>query len=93
MKKNRNRLLAGLSGLDLESLYPKDFAWTQEQVSYLTDRKNLIKWGTESLIKRQTDFNKTFKNEPISVYRLRQLYREVGIKQRVARVDIALTPS
>ena len=62
-------------------------------MSYLTARENLIKWGTESLIKRQADFNKRFENEQISVYRLRQLYREVGIKQRVARVDIALTPS
>ena len=62
-------------------------------MTYLTDRENFIKWGTESLIKRREDFRKKFKNEELSVYRLRKLYREVGIKQRVARMDIALTPS
>ena len=79
--------------LGAAALRPRRLTWTQEQVSYLTARENLLKWGTEGLVKRQFDFNKKFKNDPISVDRLRKLYREVGIKQRVARVDIALTPS
>ena len=82
-----------MPGLEPAALRPRDLGWTQEQVTYLTDRDNLLKWGTEGLIKRQSDFNKKFKNDPISVGRLRKLYREVGIKQRVARVDISLTPS
>ena len=76
-----------------DALRPRRLAWTQEQVTYLTDRENLLKWGTEGLIKRQVDFNNKFKNDPISVDRLRKLYREVGIKQRVARIEIVLTPS
>ena len=93
MKKYKKRLLQGLPGPDPTALYPRRLTWTQEQVTYLTDRENLLKWGTESLIKRRADFNEKFKNDPISVSRLRKLYREVGIKQRVARMDIALTPS
>ena len=82
-----------MPGLEPAALRPRDLGWTQEQVTYLTDRENLLSWGTESLIKRREDFRKKFKNEDLSVYRLRKLYREVGIKQRVARMDISLTPS
>ena len=82
-----------MPGLEPAALRPRDLGWTQEQVTYLTDRENLLSWGTESLIKRREDFRKKFKNDDLSVYRLRKLYREVGIKQRVARMDISLTPS
>ena len=77
----------------LTSLTPRRFAWTSEQVSYLTDRENLLSWGTSSLIQRQIDFEKKFENSKISIYRLRKLYKEVGIKQRVLRIEIDLTPS
>ena len=93
LNKYKKRLLQGLPGLEPAALQPRRLAWTEEQVTYLTDRENLLSWGTEGLIKRQSDFNKKFKNDPISVDRLRKLYREVGIKQRVARIEIALTPS
>ena len=93
LKKYKKRLQQGLPGLAPAALRPRRVAWTQEQVTYLTDPENLLSWGTDSLIKRQSDFQKKFKNEQISVPRLRKLYREVGIKQRVARMDIVLTPS
>ena len=93
LKKYKKRLQQGLPGLAPAALRPRRVAWTQEQVTYLTDPENLLSWGTDSLIKRQSDFQKKFKNEQISVPRLRKLYREVGIKQRVARMDISLTPS
>ena len=93
LKKYKKRLQQGLPGLAPAALRPRRVAWTQEQVTYLTDPENLLSWGTDSLIKRQSDFQKKFKNEQISVPRLRKLYREVGFKQRVARMDIALTPS
>ena len=77
----------------LPDLAPRRFAWTPEQVGFLTDRENLLSWGTSSLTKRQVDFEKKFENSKISIYRLRKLYKEVGIKQRVLRIEIDLTPS
>ena len=77
----------------LQSLVPRRFEWTEEQVQYLTERENLLSWGTSSLIQRQHDFAKKFDNTQISIYRLRKLYKEVGIKQRVLRIEIDLTPS
>ena len=93
LKKYKKRLQQGLPGLAPAALRSRDLRWTEEQVSYLTDRENLLAWSTESLIKRREDFKKRFKIDDLSVYRLRKLYREVGIKQRVARMDISLTPS
>ena len=93
LKKAKNRLLQGLSMPELKSLYPRSRAWTEEQLSYLLDPSNLLEWSTDSLIKRREDFNKKFKNDQISLKRLRKLYKERGIKQRVMRIDISLTPS
>ena len=78
---------------ELESLYPRKHAWTEEQLSYLLDPSNLLEWSTDSLIKRREDYNKKFPDSKISQKRLRKLYKERGIKQRVMRIDISLTPS
>ena len=93
LNKAKKRLLQGLSMPELPSLYPRSRAWTEEQLSYLLDPSNLLEWSTDSLIKRREDFNKKFKNDQISLKRLRKLYKERGIKQRVMRIDISLTPS
>ena len=93
LNKAKKRLLQGLSMPELASLYPRSRAWTEEQLSYLLDPSNLLEWSTDSLIKRREDFNKKFKNDQISLKRLRKLYKERGIKQRVMRIDISLTPS
>ena len=93
LTKCKKRLLQGLSMPALESLHPRRHAWTNEHLSYLLDPQNLLEWGTESLIKRREDFNKKFPDSKISLKRLRKLYKERGIKQRVMRIDIELTPS
>ena len=93
LNKAKKRLLQGLSMPELESLYPRRPAWTDEQLAYLLDPSNLLEWSTDSLIKRREDHNKKFPFSKISLKRLRKLYKERGIKQRVMRIDIALTPS
>ena len=93
LNKAKKRLLQGLSMPELESLYPRRHAWTDEQLSYLLDPSNLLEWSTDSLIKRREDHNKKFPFSKISLKRLRKLYKERGIKQRVMRIDIALTAS
>ena len=93
LNKCKKRLLQGLSMPELESLYPRKHAWTEEQLSYLLDPSNLLEWSTDSLIKRREDYNKKFPDSKISQKRLRKLYKERGIKQRVMRIDISLTPS
>ena len=77
----------------LEQLAPRRFEWNVAKVDYLTSSANLFSWGTDSLIKRTSDFNQKFNHDPISVYRLRKLYKEHRIKQRVLHIDIDLTPS
>ena len=93
LNKCKKRLLQGLSMPELESLYPRRLAWTEEQLSYLLDPSNLLEWSTDSLIKRREDHNKKFPDSKISIKRLRKLYKERGIKQRVMRIDMSLTPS
>ena len=93
LNKCKKRLLQGLSMPELESLYPRRPAWTDEQLAYLLDPSNLLEWSTDSLIKRREDHNKNFPDSKISLKRLRKLYKERGIKQRVMRIDIALTAS
>ena len=44
-----------------------------------------------SLRQRVEEFNRRWPRNPITVYRLRKLYHEHRIKQRVLRVDILLT--
>ena len=93
LNKCKKRLLQGLPMPELESLYPRRHAWTEEQLSYLLDPSNLLEWSTDSLIKRREDHNKKFPDSKISIKRLRKLYKERGIKQRVMRIDMSLTPS
>ena len=93
LNKCKKRLLQGLSMPELESLYPRRPAWTEAQLSYLLDPSHLLEWSTDSLIKRREDHNKKFPFSKISLKRLRKLYKERGIKQRVMRIDISLTPS
>ena len=69
------------------------FCWSLEQVEYLTDRKYLLRMGTRGLIEGVADFENQFPESKISMHRVRKLYKDIGIKRRVLRVEIALTPA
>ena len=53
----------------------------------------MLRMGTRGLIERVADFEKHFPDSKISMHRVRKLYKELGIKQRVLRVEVALTPA
>ena len=44
----------------LDWLEPRSFTWTPEQVAWLTDSDNMLKWGTQSLMQRVVDFENKF---------------------------------
>ena len=50
LNKARKQLIQGLPMPSLDWLQPRRFEWTTEQVAWLTDSDNMLKWGTQSLI-------------------------------------------
>ena len=64
---------------------------TEEQMGYILSKERLFQQGTLGLIGRVENFHRTFPDSKLSVKALRNIYRASGIKQRVLRVDYALT--
>ena len=56
----RKQLIQGLPMPSLDWLEPRSFTWTPEQVAWLTDSDNMLKWGTQSLMQRVVDFENKF---------------------------------
>ena len=50
LTKLKRQLLKGQEVRPLQSLQPRRFEWTEEQVQWLTAPENLLSWGTSSLI-------------------------------------------
>ena len=60
-------------------------------MAYILDKEHLFKQGTLGLIGRVENFHRAFPDSKLSVRTLRKIYKDNGIKQRVLRVDYALT--
>ena len=73
---------------DISTLRHKRPTLAPDELHYLVDPASLRFQMELSLRQRVEEFNRRWPRNPITVYRLRKLYHEHRIKQRVLRVDI-----
>ena len=59
---------------------------SQEQISYLKDHDQLKALAGKSLAERVALFNRKFGAKIISIYKLRRIYKELGIKLNKLRL-------
>ena len=64
----------------------------EEHRNYLLSTERLLALGTRNLEQRTKLLNEAFPETKIGKKRFRKLYKELGVKQRVLRMEIALTP-
>ena len=70
----------------LKLVWPRRFIPTQEQISYLKDHDQLKALAGKSLAERVALFNRKFGAKIISIYKLRRIYKELGIKLNKLRL-------
>ena len=66
---------------------------SEEQVAWLTSNDHLNFQLDWNLVRRVEEFNQRWLESAITMYRLRKLFAEKKIKQRVLLTDISLTDS
>lgn len=63
----------------------------QEHIDYLTDKNNLARWHSWSLVDRCHNFERVFPGKKLSASRLSQIYRSHRVKKRKLQKQYVLT--